>query len=179
MLLPVVITDTITLGAVIIAAIGAMIGLYRVALGARLSSDNLRLRLRVQNLEGVIDDRDRTVRDQETRLYQLGAEKDAAVSGQAACEATIETLQKQIDSMPKYQEFMDYGREMMAHVDTAAGQRQKEILSEIVGELRLHDNRVTKMHEAAEERTIDRHSELLAIQREMLEELRALRKDSA
>lgn len=139
-------TDTITLGAALIAAILGLFGLWRIALGVRMRTDNEQLKSRVDNLEGVITDRDRFIREQSARLNELGAEKDTAQQDAAACHAKVEALEDQLHKVPAYQEFMDYGRSMMEHVDSQAAARQESFMQVVVNELKAHDDRVQAAH---------------------------------
>lgn len=149
--------DTITLGAALIAMVGVLIGLYRVALGAKLRATN-----EIQGKEIVAKDAeivrlDREASQSAQRLNELGAEKDQALATAAACQATVDALKEQIERMPRYEDVIAFGTEQMRIVNDAASARQEKFVDVVVTELKQHDEHVEKIHQDGEKRAAERH----------------------
>jgi hypothetical protein len=170
-------TDTITLGAALIAFMVGLAALIRIALGIGLRSTNEILKARVEALEGDVEDRTRRLRDLSHRLNELGAEKDAAMAGKAACEATVEALQEQIEHMPKYQDVIAFGTAQMDKVNEAAAKRQETFVEVVVTELKKHDEHVERIHQDSERRATERHQQQTEINHAILKALSLLQKE--
>ena len=157
-------TNTITLGTAIVGAIVALAALVRLAYGVRLRATNDIQAREIQALEADVRNKDR-------RLNELGAEKDAALSATAACQATIKELRTQIDAMPNYQDVITFGSEQMKQVNDAAAKRQESFVQIVVAELRSHDEHVERIHQESEDRASQRHEQQTGINTSILKAL--------
>ncbi len=157
-------SPTITLGAAVITAILGLAFLYRLFIGVALRSTNDVLTKRIEALEGDVADKDRRLVDKarqleecKGRLTELGAEKDAALAKASARQATVETLNQQIQRMPKYEDVIAFGTEQLKAVNTAAAERQERFVAVVIDELKAHDEHVEKIHQQSEQRAGERH----------------------
>lgn len=136
-------SSTITLGAILIAA---AIALSRAIFGVKYQVDNKVKAERIVTLEDVIEDRDRTIREREERLNQLGAEKDREAQGHAAAEAHCQALEKQIEQMPKYDDVVSLFTLGLERVATEAAQRQSDFLKVVTDKDNAHEARAQERH---------------------------------
>lgn len=151
-------TGTVTLGAALIAGALGLVGLYRVYQGADLRSTNEIQRRRLEALEGDLGDKER-------RLNELGAEKDREATAHAAAEARARTLEKQLESMPDYNDVVLLQARTMDHVDEKAADRQGEIVT-----------KMAEIFDQHEQRAQERHDAQLKLSRAIVDEMKDLRK---
>lgn len=157
-------TDTVTLGAGLIAALIGLVGLYRIIEGTRLRATN---DIQARTIQALNEDNEHLTE----RCRDLGAEKDTCLAESAARQATIDSLTKQLDAVPRYQDFMDYTTTTLQHVDSAAASRQQEFLAVVVEELKRHDSHVQEIHDQAELRAIERQRETVNVLKTIAEQL--------
>lgn len=164
-------SNTITLGAAIIVAVAGLLGLYRVFRGEQLRSTN---EIQSRTIAAIEADNKRLVEvceRQEIRLQQLGAEKDSEAKASASKDATVAALRKQIDALPRYQDFMEYTTRTMEHVDASAQSRQAAFLEVVVDKLQTHDEHVQTIHDEARKEAVERHDETVKALREITQAL--------
>ncbi len=126
----------------VLAALLAAGALARLLWSTPSRAENEALRRNIELLRGEAEDKAR-------RLNELGAEKDHFQRANAAAESRADTLQQQLDSLPRYED-----------VIRLVSNSMQEGARLIVGELEAHDERANLRHEDA-----------IAVLREIREEI--------
>ena len=148
LILAVHVTDTITLGAAIIAGVLGASAILRALWVAPTKVDNAKLKMEVDNLGRQLRECREEINDKARRLQELGGEKDQYQQAIAGLTAELETVKR----LPRYDDVVKLNQETLRHVDQAAAQRQQDFLQTVSRQLEKHDANVAEI--AAEQREI-------------------------